>query len=132
MTEEEKKAIEDLRKLCIDVLREDELLTYNNYSPSEKMTMVHIVLNLVKKQQEEIEDLKWKNEIYVKSIKSYKREIEKKDEIIDLMAIYLADIDFDECCAEIPEPCLGCSWEDYELHTNCIKRYFENKVEGSK
>ena len=54
----------------------------------------------------------------------------KKDKIIDEMAKYLADIDFDECCAEIPEPCLGCSWEDYEPHVNCIKKYFERKVEN--
>ena len=58
--------------------------------------------------------------------------IEKQDKIIDLMAEYLADIDFDECCAEIPEPCLGCSWEDYEPHTNCIKEYFRKKVENER
>ena len=46
------------------------------------------------------------------------------------MAEYLADIDFDECCAEIPEPCLGCSWEDYEPHTQCIKEYFRKKAQN--
>lgn len=55
-------------------------------------------------------------------------ELKKKDKVIDKMAMYLADIDFDECCAEIPEPCLSCSWEDYEPHTNCIKEYFYKKA----
>lgn len=65
-------------------------------------------------------------------IQTQQKEVEKKDKVIDEMAIYLADIDFDECCAEIPEPCFGCSWEDYEPHTNCIKEYFTKKVEKGK
>lgn len=56
-------------------------------------------------------------------------KINQLNKVIDKMAIYLADMDFDECCAEIPEPCLSCSWEDYEPHTNCIKDYFRKKVE---
>ena len=41
-------------------------------------------LNLLEKQKAEISDLKWKNEIYVKSIKSHDRyEIELNDEIIE-------------------------------------------------
>ena len=68
---------------------------------------IETVLNLLEKQKAEISDLKWKNEIYVKSIKSHDRyeielndeiieknnkifdleaKIEKKDKIIDLMA----------------------------------------------
>lgn len=45
---------------------------------------IETVLNLLEKQKAEISDLKWKNEIYVKSIKSHDRyEIELNDEIIE-------------------------------------------------
>ena len=66
---------------------------------------------------------------HIDDIQAVLNELEKKDKVIDKMAMYLADIDFDECCAEIPEHCLSCSWEDYEPHTNCIKEYFYKKVE---
>ena len=72
-------------------------------------TCLDIALNLITKQQ---------------------KEIEKANRTIDLMAEYLADKDFDECCAEIPEPCLNCSWEDYEPHTQCIKEYFRKKAQN--
>lgn len=83
----------------------------------------------IKNKDKEIERLKnllKENEIYRKNLFNYS---EKQNKVIDLMAEYLADIDFDECCAEIPEPCLSCSWEDYEPHTDCIKEYFIKKVE---
>ena len=63
-------------------------------------------------------------------INKIKSELEIKDKMIDKMAEYLADMDFDKCCEKIPEPCFGCSWEDYEPHTNCIKEYFRNEVEN--
>lgn len=86
-------------------------------------------INLRNKTKEEL--IMFVNE-GLETIKKYQAELEKKDKVINEMAIYLADIDFDECCAEIPEPCLCCSWEDYEPHINCIKRYFTNKVEKNK
>lgn len=135
MTEEEKKAIEYL-KFKIKDFKEK----YGAENTTKQIEIYKTVLNLVKKPQEEIEDLKWKNEIYVKSIKSHKREIEKKDEIIDEMAKYIDKIteeiarekgveDFEFCdneCANKDEyiDCIDC--------IDCIKQYFENKVEGSK
>ena len=89
-------------------------------------------MDIVKKAIEELRDSyelhqrQWAK----RCLDTIQAELEKKDKIIDEMAKYLADIDFDECCAEIPEPCLGCSWEDYEPHINCIKQYFTKKVEG--
>ena len=56
-TENEKNIIKDLKQLCYEVSREDNLFNYDNYSPSEIMTMVDNVLNLVKKLQKEIERL---------------------------------------------------------------------------
>lgn len=67
-------------------------------------------------------------EEFIQAVDNVLKELETYKKIVDLMAEYLADRDFDECCAEIPEPCLGCSWEDYEPHTNCIKEHFRNEV----
>ena len=55
ISEEEKKAINDLKILCDEVLGQDDCYRYDNYSASEKMTMVSIVLNLVKTQNKMIE-----------------------------------------------------------------------------
>ena len=89
-----------------------------------------IILNLIEKQDKMIKTDEIMAKEDAKYIKELKEKIEKQDKMIDFMAEYLADIDFDECCAEIPEPCLGCSWEDYEPHTQCIKEYFREKVEN--
>ena len=64
------------------------------------------------------------------AIENVLEELEIKDKMIDEMATYLADMDFDDCCAEMPEPCLCCSWEDYEPHTQCIKEYFRKKAQN--
>ena len=59
------------------------------------------------------------------------KEIEKKDKIIDLMAEYLASIDFDEHCVKVPGICIGCPKEDdLDGYMQCIKQYFERKVEN--
>lgn len=92
--------------------KEEAIKELKSLSPSEKA--IQVVLDELFKLQARVDRLTVK--------------LEKKDKIIDAMAEYLADIDFDECCAEIPEPCLSCSWEDYEPHTNCIKQYFEKKA----
>lgn len=56
--------------------------------------------------------------------------LEKKDKIIDKMAEYLASIDFDQHCAEVPETCLGCPKEDdLDGYMQCIIQYFERKIE---
>ncbi len=67
-----------------------------------------------------------KNYITIKKLYNAYKQDEK---VINEMAEYLADCDFDECCAEKPHICIGCSWEDYEPHTNCIKEYFRKKGE---
>lgn len=69
-------------------------------------------------------------EEYLNAIENVLEELEIKDKMIDEMATYLADMDFDDCCAEMPEPCLCCSWEDYEPHTQCIKEYFRKKAQN--
>ena len=85
---------------------------------------------IIKTQQEEIEDLKCKNKIYVNSIKSHKSALEKKDKIIDEMAKYIEDEStIDEFCRK--ENCYADNYENGHCRKclNCIKEYFINKVE---
>ena len=64
-------------------------------------------------------------------IQTQQAKIEKKDKIIDEMAKYLASIDFDEHCVEVPGICIGCPKEDdLDGYMQCIKQYFERKVEN--
>ena len=53
--EEEKDVINDLKILCDEVLGQDDCYRYDNYSASEKMTMISIVLNLIETQNKMIE-----------------------------------------------------------------------------
>ena len=65
----------------------------------------------------ELGNLKWKNEIYVKSIKSHKNTIEKQDKMIDLMAKEFLILD----------SFVG----DYDNYTvDKLKEYFRKKVEN--
>ena len=119
----------------------DELATFEYVQIENGDTAIETIKYYVKKLEEETNDLKWKNEIYVKSIKSHKREIEKykylyqkaldntikadrdnlkKNKIIDEMANY---IDLEKMDFECNSMCIheGCIEE-------CIKEYFINKV----
>lgn len=125
MTEEEKKATNRLNHI-------NDFRTVYLQKGCQTMNDIETVVNLIKKQQEEIEDLKWKNKIYVKSIKSHKLEIEKKDKIIKLMAKWINHhtryYDDDGCYCEL----INTICNDDIVCEHCIKQYFENKVEGSK
>ena len=57
-----------------------------------------------------------------------KMELEKKNKIINEMAQYLASIDFDEHCVEVPGICISCPKEDdLDGYMQCIKQYFERR-----
>ena len=111
------------------------------------------ILNILENQKVEISDLKWKNEIYVKSIKSHDRyeielndeiieknnkifdleaEIENKDKEINLMAEWIEKhtkyYDEDGCYCEVEKDICNKNIEC----DNCIKQYFEYKVEEDK
>lgn len=70
-------------------------------------TAIETVLDLIQKQQ---------------------KELEKKDKIIDLMAKYIEKLDIDEdiCMKNIANTDF-CN-ENYTNCKDCIKRYFERKV----
>lgn len=75
-------------------------------------------------------ELKQALEHLIQAYKEQQAELEKKDKIIDKMAEYLASIDFDQHCAEVPGICMGCPREDdLDGYMQCIKHYFERKVE---
>lgn len=57
--------------------------------------------------------------------KGWKVELEKKDKIIDLYIDELVTNMFDRCCQEC---CRECE-KDKDTLRNCIKQYFERKVE---
>ena len=103
MTEEKKE---------IGYFKEERKYLYKYSTEHDKNT--DIILNLINKQQ---------------------KEIEKKDKIIDEMAksiVHNNDIDY-EICENVHEQEIEC--EGYSRETNqccekCVKQYFENKVKG--
>ena len=126
MIDEEKEAIEYWkRELNHYEYTKDLDLSSDNYFGQfeEKINMISGILNLIEKQQEEIEvykDIKELAGIEIRDIlnwkyenKRLKSEIEKKDKIIDEMAIALYD--------EWYMPVLNT--------TEKIKEYFKKKVE---
>jgi len=161
MTEEEKKAIEQLlwyKKLFDKGYCEDcnELCSSGASIPSKDLSkQIEVILNLIQKQQEKIKKLKDKNKDLLKKLRNrvrevkkltkysmYKKEfstlntkLKKKDEIIDLMNnliyevatstpgttfYYLRKMGFDD------SKCKECNIENCK---ECIKQYFEKKVE---
>lgn len=76
LSEEEKKAIE-LTKTIIE-------FAGDSYIPKENRKALQILLNLIEKQQKEIEELKDTRSIFNMGRRSYKNEIESKiKEIIE-------------------------------------------------
>ena len=128
MSEEELKAIEDLKKTINyydKKFKDNERITsvlVDNFDVNN----LYILLNLVKKQQEEIEFkndiIKHKDKVYETTKKSLKGQIAKKDKMIDLILnTFIEEVELDRY---------------YKVYENMtvedLKQYFENKVEGSK
>lgn len=72
LSEEEKKAIENLKEVVN--LYNDECLITTDYD----FKSIEIILNLIEKQQKEIEELKDTRTIFNMGRRSYKNEIEYK------------------------------------------------------
>lgn len=124
--EEEKKAIEKMTNV-----RDKNVHTFVN-----ELT---IVLNLIEKQKAEIEDkqdeinvLEAQRDSIENQFEQAKKEIEKKDKIIDLMAeaICYESIPTEEYCVfrNFDCPVVGGNRECKE----CVKKYAEYKVEEDK
>lgn len=110
MSKEEKRAIEIYKQAIEDVSKNGAI----NMTIEEFIIYTPVLINLIQKQQ---------------------KEIEKKDKIIDEMAksiVHNNDIDY-EICENVHEQeieCEGYSRETNESCEKCVKQYFEKKVEG--
>ncbi len=146
MSEEEKKAIEETKNALSKIVLGIDV----NFD----INILDVLLNLIEKQQKEIEKLKQdfnivdhecerlekidvEKDITItkqsKDISNNLLELQKKDKIIDLMAEILAGIDFDRMCEEC-KCCVGngCDAdEDIDAYMDCIKQYFEKKARES-
>ena len=105
MSKEEKKAIEQLKKvrwnsLAIVVKNEDGKMDISYFTEKHKKT----IINLIEKQQ---------------------KELDKKDKIINEMSKYIRACDIDEDICKTETECIS----DNLKCENCIIDYFINKVD---
>lgn len=134
MTKEQEETINRLEKLINIRKNKAGQIKYDNCICST--TDIETVLNLLKEKGTEINKYKRKNkELSNQLLKIYKEQdnynarIEKKDKVIDLMAKYIADIDNEDICFEIENKHCDKNM-DYGECEDCIKQYFERKVEN--
>ncbi len=127
MSEEEKKAISDLSYIIVTDIYDNEVSIDKTKVINEYNHSVGVVLNLIQKQQKEIEHLKELNKHQSNDITravnytfELNKEIEKKDKIIDEMAetlrYYNGVEQIQEFCIDICEK-KKCNIED------CKKKY---------
>lgn len=133
MTEEQEETINRLEKLINIRKNKAGQIKYDNCICST--TAIETILNMLKEKDAEINKYKRKNkELSNQLLKIYKEQdnynarIEKKDKVIDLMAKYIADIDNEDICFEIENKHCDKNM-DYGECEDCIKQYFERKVE---
>lgn len=143
MTKKQEKAIkvlEQYKRECIEEYKvelddKDNIDQPRAFYLHQQIESVYIVLNMLKEKDAEINKYKRKNkELSNQLLKIYKEQdnynarIEKKDKVIDLMAKYIADIDNEDICFEIENKHCDKNM-DYGECEDCIKQYFERKVE---
>ena len=118
MTTEQREAIDTLKEIT-----ENDLLDY--WEGTERpYNAIQIALSLIKEQQEEIEGLKNK-EVLIKRYFKKCDLIKQKDKQIDLMAEFIGQ---DMMCIR---PEIECNKMTHDCK-DCIKQYFENKVNSSE
>lgn len=147
MTKEQEEAISRLRKIT-----NRQILYGNKFGITiegfkELQEDLETVLNMLKEKDAEIEKYKklladnlakgLNNSLQAKQKantdledlnEGWKIELKKKDKVIDLMAKYIADIDNEDICFEIENKHCDKNM-DYGECEDCIKQYFERKVE---
>lgn len=97
------------------------------------------ILNTLKEKDVEIKKYKRKNkELSIQLLKIYKEQdnynarIEKKDKIIELMTLFMSNLDIDEeiCKHQVRAFCDNKpEGVTLDVCAKCIKQYFERKVE---
>lgn len=126
MTKEQEEAIKECEALkkCLIIYSDD----LDNVKSGKAL---ETVLNMLKEKDADIAE--YKNIIEAGIINAAKdelveeknKEIEKKDKMIDLMAVEIGDISNNSYCNSTKE----CNDEACK---NCIKEYFERKVEDAR
>ena len=153
MTDEQRKAIENLSEinnLSKEELQNENITAILDYADLKSLDTV---LSLIKKQQEEIDKLKvnlakscadrtldretlknQENENLEALHRAYNEELQKKDKQIDLMAKFIENNMSEKKI--INEICIKSKCNNEECHEDdlkdCIKQYFERKVEDVK
>ena len=137
----DKEAIEILRRIDIKFFL-CGIIEQNNYIIDEADKVnnaIETVLNLLENQKAEIEEKDKSLKLHTKLEYQYKNDylnviedLEKKDKIIDLMAEWIEKhtkyYDEDGCYCEVEKDICNKNIEC----DNCIKQYFEYKVEEDK
>lgn len=122
MTEKEKKAI--------------DIIKYNDIArplACGGITICNIedlktALNLIQRQQEDIQRMQECLDKSDANNAELRKEIKKKDKIIDAMVKVM--IDSSICDYFIKQNCRHYAGENKKTCDDCIKQYFENKVES--
>lgn len=95
---------------------------------------IETVLNLIQTQQAEIEERRNTKDLYYEN-KELRKLLEKKDKIIgkmidDIMTHYQVQTIRKKCCPTCRIGEKACTHSG--IHRNCIKQYFERKVEEKR
>lgn len=138
MTKEQEETINRLEKLINIRKNKAGQIKYDNCICST--TDIETVLNLLKEKGTEINKYKRKNkELSNQLLKIYKEQdnynarIEKKDKMIELMTLFMSNLDIDEeiCKHQVRAFCDNKpEGVTLDVCAKCIKQYFERKVEN--
>lgn len=138
MTKEQEETINRLEKLINIRKNKAGQIKYDNCICST--TDIETVLNLLKEKDAEIDKYKRKNkELSNQLLKIYKEQdnynarIEKKDKMIELMTLFMSNLDIDEeiCKHQVRAFCDNKpEGVTLDVCAKCIKQYFERKVEN--
>ena len=140
MTDEEKKAIENVKKQLEGIKKANEcgLATKNEFK--EDIESIETVLNLIQKQQAELEEWKIEYNHWCQLAIDRKKELEKKDKEIDEMAETLSAVctgisavreQFEKCYCEFINTDKDCCWKTDKSCKDCIIEYFEKKARNN-
>lgn len=138
MTKEQEETINRLEKLINIRKNKAGQIKYDNCICST--TAIETVLNMLKEKGTEINKYKRKNkELSNQLLKIYKEQdnynarIEKKDKMIELMTLFMSNLDIDEeiCKHQVRAFCDNKpEGVTLDVCAKCIKQYFERKVEN--
>lgn len=136
MTKDQEETINRLEKLINIRKNKAGQIKYDNCICST--TDIETVLNLLKEKDTEINKYKRKNkELSNQLLKIYKEQdnynarIEKKDKMIELMTLFMSNLDIDEeiCKHQVRAFCDNKpEGVTLDVCAKCIKQYFERKA----